>query len=236
MPISPSMHERDKRNEAIMRMRTTLAISAATCALALAGAVAPATAAVHPNASTVLTVGSAGGAAVNPGDALTASLASGTKATFFSSSGGTSGVTCTTSTFNATDTTNPAAPGTATESVTSQTFSNCTSNVTGVTSVKSITVTTPFTVQVSDSSGDPVTIPGPVTTTVSLGTLLGTTTCQYTGSNLSGSASNSGNSITFTSQHFTKTSGSSLCFSDAYWTAKYAPVTDTTQGGPVFVN
>ncbi|MGQ4336481.1 Tat pathway signal sequence domain protein, partial [Streptomyces hayashii] len=47
-------------------------------------------------------------------------------------------------------------------------------------------------------------------------------------------ASNADNSITFTSQHFTKTSGSSLCFANGYFTAKYAPVTDA--GAAVNVN
>ncbi|MFF3143943.1 Tat pathway signal sequence domain protein, partial [Streptomyces sp. NPDC057927] len=43
--------------------------------------------------------------------------------------------------------------------------------------------------------------------------------------------SNTDNSITFTNQAFAKSSGSSLCFSSGYFTAKYAPVSDTTQSG-----
>ena len=37
-----------------------------------------------------------------------------------------------------------------------------------------------------------------------------------------------------TNQQFTKISGSSLCFSTAYFSAKYAPVTDG--GASVYVN
>ncbi len=226
-----------------MRTRTSLTLAAAFSALALAAAVVPAAAAAHPEAaSPVLTVGSLGGTPVAVGDQLSAPLASGTHANFYSSSTGTSGVTCTTSQFVATDVTNPASPGSATESLGTQNFSGCSSNVTGVTGVQSITVNNlPFTTTVSDSSGFPVTVTagstGPIQTTVVLNTLLGSTTCVYTSGPLSGSASNTDNSISFTNQEFTKSSGSSLCFSDAYFTAKYAPVTDTTQGGgKVFVN
>ncbi len=225
-----------------MRTRTGLTLAAALSAAVLATAVVPASAAGHPDASgAVLTVGSSGGAAVASGDTLSASLASGTTATFYSSATGTSGVTCTASQFTATDTTNPTAPGSATESLTDQTFSGCTSNVTGVTGVQSITVNhLPFTTTVSDASGDPVTVAagsaGAIQTTVVLNTLLGTTTCVYTGGPLSGAASNSGNTIAFAGQKFTKASGSSLCFSNAYWTATYGPVTDTTQGGAVYVD
>lgn len=226
-----------------MRTRTSLTLAAALSALALAAAVVPASAAVHPDAGTpVLTVGSLGGPAAAVGDILAAPLASGTSATFFSSATGTTGVSCTSSQFGATVTANPSTAGTATESLTSQTFTNCSSNVTGVTGVQSITVNNlPFNTTVMDSAGFPVTVSagsaGPIQTTVVLKTLLGNATCVYTGGPLNGNASNSDNSISFTGQHFTKTSGSSLCFSDAYWTAKYAPVTDTTQGGgKIFVN
>lgn len=76
------------------------------------------------------------------GDVLTASLASGTNATLYSSSTGTSGVSCSASTFTATAADNPASPGTATETLTGHTFdaSSCSSNVVGVLGVTSITV------------------------------------------------------------------------------------------------
>jgi hypothetical protein len=225
-----------------MRTRSSLAAVVAVAALSFAGAAPSFAATTHPDAgSSVLTFGSAGGTAVGSGDVLAASLASGTKANFFSSSTGTSGVTCSASSFGATVGSNPAAPGTATESLTSQAFSSCTSNVTGVTGVQSITVNNlPFSTSVSDSSGDPVTVTsgsGSIQTTVVLNTLLGATTCVYTAPSLSGSASNTGNTISFANQHFTKSSGSSLCFSDAFFTATYGPVTDSTHGGAaVFVN
>jgi hypothetical protein len=77
-----------------------------------------------------------------------------------------------------------------------------------------------------------------IQTTVKLRTLLGALTCVYRAASLSGTASNTDNSIAFTNQQFTKYSGSSLCFSNGYFTAKYAPVSDTSQSGSpaVFVN
>ncbi len=213
-----------------MRTRSSLAAVAAVAALALAGA-GSAVASAQPHAGgPVLTKN---GAAVAVGDVVTAPLAS--KATFYSSPGGTTGVTCTTSQFTAKVTSNPTSPGVAGESLTGQTFSNCTANVVGVTGVQSVTVTSlPMATTVSDASGFPVVVGGTVTTTVVLNTLLGTTSCNYTGGPLTGNASNTGSTITFASQHFTKSSGSSLCFADAYFTATYGPVTDG--GLPVTVN
>ncbi|MFC3574667.1 Tat pathway signal sequence domain protein [Streptomyces yaanensis] len=211
-------------------MRTTrsfLAAAGAAAALALVAA-SPASA-----DGAVLT---ANGDAVAVGDVLNASLASGTAATLYSSSTGTSGISCTSSTFTATVTDNPAAPGTATESLTGHTFnsSSCTSNVVGVLGVTSIvvdnlpyttTVTSDGTVTVTPAAGSTI------QTTVKLRTLLGTLTCVYRAASLSGTASNTDNSIAFTNQQFTKYSGSSLCFSNGYFTAKYAPVTDTSKDG-----
>lgn len=216
--------------------RSLLAVAGAAAALAVAAAT-PASA-----DGTVLTTGSAGGTAVAVGDVLNASLASGTAATLYSSSTGTSGVTCTSSSFSATVTGNPAAPGTATESLTGQSFdsSSCTSNVTGVLSVSSINVDNlPYSTSVT--SGGTVTVTpaagSTIQTTVKLRTLLGTITCVYQAPSLTGTASNADNSITFTNQQFTKSSGSSLCFANGFFTAKYAPVTDTSQGNsPVYVN
>ncbi|MFH8976557.1 hypothetical protein [Streptomyces sp. NPDC017890] len=51
---------------------------------------------------------------------------------------------------------------------------------------------------------------------------------------LSGTASNDSNSIAFADQHFTKISGSGLCFANGYFTATYAPVTDGAE--TVYVN
>ncbi|MFF7352672.1 MULTISPECIES: hypothetical protein [Streptomyces] len=217
-----------------MRTRSLLALAGTATALALAVA-APASA----DGTAVLTTGSAGGTAVATGDTLTAPLASGTSATLYSSATGTSGVKCTSSQFTATVTGNPAAPGTAGESVTAHTFdpSSCTSNVTGVTGVSSITVDhLPYTAAVA-SDGTLTVSPASgstIQTTVKLRTLLGTITCVYQAPTLTGKTDNTDSSISFTNQQFSKSSGSSLCFANGYFTAKYAPVTDG--GARVYVN
>lgn len=222
-----------------MRIRTALAMATTVTALSLLTAL-PASA--DADATNVLTTGSAAGTAAAVGDVLTAPLSTGTTATLYSSSTGTSGVICSTSQFTASVTANPASSGTATESVSAHTFANCTSNVIGVTGVSSVTVNNLPYVTTVTSAGvvtvTPASSAAPIQTTVVLKTLLGTITCVYQASSLTGSSSNTDNSITFSNQQFTKTSGSALCFSSGYFTAKYAPVTDTTQTGSpsVFVN
>ncbi|WP_371668513.1 Tat pathway signal sequence domain protein [Streptomyces sp. NBC_00289] len=217
-----------------MRTRTLLALTGAVAALTLP-AIAPASA----DDVAVLTTGGLGGTAVAVGDVLTAPLATGTAATLYSSATGTSGLSCTSSQFTATATDNPAAPGTATESLSAHTFASgsCTSNVIGVLGVTSITVNNvPYTTSVA-SDGTVTVTPASgstIQTTAVLRTLLGSITCVYQAPSLTGTASNTDNSINFTSQHFTKTSGSSLCFANGYFTAKYAPVTDN--GELVYVN
>ncbi|MEU0068276.1 Tat pathway signal sequence domain protein [Streptomyces sp. NPDC006332] len=216
-----------------MRTRSLLALTGAVAALTLAAV--PASAADTP----VLTTGGLGGTPVAVGDVLTAPLASGTTATLYSSATGTSGISCTKSQFTAKVTDNPAAPGTATESLSGHSFdsSSCSANVVGVTGVTSITVNNlPYTTAVNSDGTVTVTAPSgsAVQTTVVLRTLLGSINCVYQTPSLTGKADNADNSITFTKQQFTKTSGSSLCFANGYFTAKYAPVTDGT--APVFVN
>ncbi|GAB1338518.1 hypothetical protein ACE1SV_51080 [Streptomyces sp. E-15] len=216
-----------------MRKRSLLALAGTATTLALAWAT-PASA-----AGTVLTTGSTGGTAVAVGDTLTAPLASGTSANFYSSATGTSGVKCTASQFTAKVTGNPTAPGTATESVTAHTFdpTTCTSNVTGVTGVNGVTINNlPYSATVASDGTLKVSPPSGsvIQATVQLRTLLGTVTCVYQAPGLTGKADNADSSITFTNQQFTKTSGSSLCFANGYFTAKYAPVTDG--GVRVYVN
>jgi hypothetical protein len=207
---------------------SALAGAAALTALAL---LSTATASAD---SAVLTYGAAGGNAVSVGDVFTASLATGTTASITTSLNGTSGITCSGSTLSATVTSNPAAPGTATESATSQTFSGCTSNVLGVSAVQSLTVNAmPYntsaasdgTVTVTPASGSAI------QTTVVLSTLLGSVTCVYRAPSLTAVSSNSTNSLTFTNQAFTKSSGSFLCNSKSYFTATYAPVVDSSVSG-----
>ncbi|MCP3786462.1 Tat pathway signal sequence domain protein [Micromonospora sp. A3M-1-15] len=216
-------------------------IGAALAATALlAGLIGAAPAAASPSsslASPVLTYGSVGGSAVTVGDVVKASLASGTSATFYSSTTGTTGVKCAASTFSAKVLTNPAAPGTATESLTAQTFTSCTSNVFGTIGVQSVTVNNlPYATSVT--SAGVVTISGSIQSTVVLNTLLGPTTCVYRTTSLTGAAVNSTNSITFTNQVLTKSSGPSTCFTTAYFSARYAPVLDTSKTGSpaVYVN
>jgi len=221
-----------------MRTRTSLALAAAVTSLALAAA-GPASAAD----GSVLTTGGAGGTAVAVGAVLNSSLATGTSATLYSSSTGTSGLSCTSSKFVASVVDNPTAPGTATESVTEHTFdsASCTSNVVGVLGVTSIKVDNLAYSSAVGSDGSVTITPAAgstIQTTVVLRTLLGSINCVYQAPSLSGTADNADNSISFSKQQFTKFSGSSLCFSNGYFTAKYAPVTDTTQTGSpaVFVN
>ncbi|MBU6532503.1 Tat pathway signal sequence domain protein [Streptomyces mayonensis] len=220
-----------------MRTRTLLTLTAAVAALTLP-AVLPAAAGTAAD-TPVLTTGAAGGTPVAVGDTLVAPLASGTSATFHSSADGSSGVSCTSSQFTVTVTDNPTAPGTATESLTAHTFdsASCTSNVTGVLGVTGIKVANlPYTSTVSSAGAVTVTPASgsAVRTTVSLRTLLGSIDCVYESPGLTGTASNADNSIAFADQHFTKVSGSGLCFADGWFTATYAPVTDGS--GTVFVN
>jgi hypothetical protein len=214
-----------------MRIRSLLAVAATAAAVSLP-AVAPASAADTP----VLTTGSLAGTPLAAGDVITAPLADATTATLYSSATGTSGINCASSEFSASVTDNPAAPGTATESLTAHTFGNCTANVVGVLGVTSITVNNlPYNVAASSDGTITVTAAtGSIQTTVVLRTLLGSITCVYQAPSLTGKASNDDNSITFTNQQFTKSSGSSLCFANGYFTAKYAPV--SSGGAPVFVN
>ncbi|MEU3338742.1 Tat pathway signal sequence domain protein [Streptomyces sp. NPDC002144] len=213
-----------------MRRHTVVAIAATA---ALAGLTfLPATAASADSA--VLTYGSAGGNAVAVGDVITGSLAGGTKASLATSSGGSSGITCTGSTLTATVTDNPAAPGTATESATAQTFTGCTSNVFGVTGVRSITVNgLPYTTSAASDGSVTVTpaAGGSIQTTVVLSTLLGSVTCVYQAPSLSAVSSNGSNSLTFTNQPFTKVSGSGLCNANGYFSASYAPLVDSSVSG-----
>lgn len=209
---------------------------------AVPGSAAPSTPA--PSLATaVLTYPTVGGTPVPVGDVIKASLKSGTSATFYSSTTGTTGVKCAASSFSATVLTNPGASGTATESLTAQSFGSCTTNVVGTTGVNSVTVNNlPYATAVT--SGGTVTISGtataPIQSTVVLNTLLGPITCVYrTSSNtLTGTAVNGTNSIIFTNQVLTKTSGPSTCFTTAYFSATYSPVQDTSQAGNpgVYVN
>ncbi|SNY47000.1 Tat pathway signal sequence domain protein [Paractinoplanes atraurantiacus] len=218
--------------------RTIIVITAVAASVGLGATPALA------DAPAVLTVGEAGGTAVAVGDLLTASVATGTTADFTTTAGGTTGIKCAESAFTATVVDNPEAPGVATESVTSHTFATCTANIFGVTRVNSVTVNnTPFATTVDSATGA-VTVSGtdtaPIQTTLSLGTILGSVTCVYRadGNAITGVSANEDNSITFTQQAFTKASGPITCPGAGFFTARYAPVLDSTvEGTPaVFTN
>jgi hypothetical protein len=184
--------------------------------------------------SNVLTTGSVGGANVAVGDVISASLKSGTSATFVS---GSSTVTCTTSQFTATVTSNPAAGGSAGENLTAQTFSNCTAHITGVSRVNSITVNNLSYVTSINGTSKAVSLSagsaGPVQATISLQSLLGAVVCSYrpNSGSLSGTGSNTDNSIAFSGQALTKSSGSGLCPGTSTFSATYAPSVDTSVAG-----
>ncbi|WDZ83305.1 Tat pathway signal sequence domain protein [Micromonospora cathayae] len=217
-----------------MRRYVYLAVTTVTALLTVLATGGPAAA-----AGNVLTYGSTGGTAVGVGQTLNAGLKTGTTANLYNSATGTTGVRCAQSTFGATVTGNPTAPGTATESLGTQTVSSCTSNVVGVIGVRGITVNNlPYVTSVT--SGKVVTITGgaagPIETTATLSTLLGTITCVYraNGNKLVGTANNADTSITLVNQPFTKVSGPGTCFTTGYFSVTYAPVTGP--GGAVYVN
>ncbi|MEU7778722.1 Tat pathway signal sequence domain protein [Micromonospora parva] len=211
----------------------------------LTGLVAAPPASADPSAAlagNVLTYPTTGGTAVAVNDVIQASLKTGTNATFYSSTSGTTGIKCAASSFSAKVLTNPTAPGTATESLTAQSFGTCTTNVFGTTGVQSIALNNlPYATSVTSAGVVKIsgTTAAPVQSTVVLNSLLGTITCVYRTStnSLTGTAANATNSITFANQPFTKFSGPSLCFGTAYFSATYSPVRDSTKGNAaVYVN
>jgi hypothetical protein len=203
-----------------------------TCGIVAALAAVLATAPASSATGAVLTTGGTGGTAVPAGGRIHGSLAPGTKLRFSSSATGGTGITCTSSNFSGTLTDNPPAPGAAAGTIDTLGIGGCTSNSVGVSGVNSVNVAVPFPFTVS--SAGTVTAGDPIDVTLVLNTVLGPASCLYTGT-VDGTVSNTGNSVTFTDQHFTRTSGSSLCFADSYFSAEYAPVTDAS-GNPVYLN
>jgi hypothetical protein len=209
-------------------LRRPLSIGIAT-AVAWALTVAPALA-----AGAVLTAGGADlGADLGAGDVLHGQLAPGTKATFLSTAGGSTGVGCAKSSFTATVTTNPPAPGTATLSVTAVAFGDCTANMAFVTGIRRITVNNlPYTATIGSGGG--VTVSGNISATIVLIPTFGTDiSCTYGTSSLTGTSSNPG-TVTFTNQVLSKTSGPGVCFSTGFFSATY--VVTTAAGQPVVLH
>src|SRR5262245_25476255 len=210
---------------------TTVTGVAALTAFAVAAPAEAAPAVVHH----VLTIRKVGGPNVKKGAILKASLSTGAKAVFASSAGN---VTCKVSSFTVKVTNNPPKPGTATESLTRQTFGKCSTTISGATSVKSAKLTKlPYKTTISDKAGFPVTVTGP-RTTITLNTILGTLSCSYKAASAKGHANNSKQTITFTKQPFSKSSGPAACPSKGSFSVSYGPVRDTSvTGSPhVFVN
>jgi hypothetical protein len=220
-----------------MRKHLPLAVIAAGAAVMLLPMASAFAATPH-----VLTIGKAGGTAVKTNAVLKAALAKGKDVTF-AVPGET--LTCTAATFASKVTSNPSKPGTADESQTSQTFSKCKVSITGAT-VKSIKAgDLPYKVTVSDK-GDVVKVsessktkPLEFTAVVSVSGI-GTVTCVDQAASITGKASNSGNTITFTKQKFSpKAGGNPLCGTKSgAFSATFGPVTDSSvHGNPkVFVN
>ena len=214
-----------------MRKYLYLAMIAAS-ALAFASPAAEAAPAVH-----VLTVGKVGGAAVRPGAVLKAGLATGTKATFKLSG---KGVTCQRAAASATVSANPNAPGTARASLTALTFSKC--SAPGFTQTSLTVSNLSYTVTVSDSKGDPVTVSGrtrtrPLRVTAKLKSSTTSLTCTYTAASITGHFSNATSSVAFTGQKLTKSAGKG-CLGKVYFSATFGPVADSSvKGSPkIFVN
>ena len=190
----------------------------------------------------VLTTGKVGGTNVSAGAILTASLAPKAKATFTSTSHGfTITLTCTRASFTDKVVTNPAKSGTATVSVTKETVSGCTANNKLVKKVKSAKLNKlPYASAISDSKGNPVTVSGPSTTIVVQTTdkSVGTLSCTFAAKTITGSASNTSQTIAFSKQVFKLTAGSSLCGKTGKFSATFGPVVDTSvKGSPhVYVN
>jgi len=210
-------------------------IVASAAVVAVPATMASAAARVH-----VLTIKKVGGPAVRANAVLKSGLAKGKTAVF---SLGTEKLTCKSAHFRATVRDNPVKPGTATESLTAETFAKCTVNITGVV-VKSIKVLDlPYKVTVSDATGFPVKVSGTSKTMpikVAVKVALGTTSvaCTYKASSIKGHASNTGSTVKFSKQKFTKARGGALCPASANFSATFGPVRDTsvTNSPKVFVN
>jgi hypothetical protein len=207
---------------------------------ALVAAPTAAEASAHAPVTHVLTIKSTGGTAVKVGAKLKASLVTGTSAVF--SITGVM-VSCKSASFAAIVKTNPTTPGTARESLTSLSFAKCTVPVAHVRVLSVLAKNLPYVARVSDSTGDPVKIKGhsrtaPLRFTAKIE--FGTTrfACSYKATSVSGTASNTGNQVSFVSQKFTKVTGGRLCPRSAMFSAAFGPIKDVSvTGNPlVFVN
>ncbi len=155
---------------------------------------------------------------------LTASLVSGTQADFATTSGGSTGVTCSASAIRVTVSGSGAAAPSV--SVTSLTFSACTSTITGVTGVNSVTATAlPW--SGSPAAGGQVTLTGSggsTGITLALQTALGSITCAYQAASVTATGTFSpGGGITFTTQQLSLSAGPAACPRTIFYSAQYGP-------------
>lgn len=212
----------------------SLAAAAALMVAVPVTAASAATAAKHD----VLTYGRVGGTNVKVKSLLKANLKKGTEAEFLTP--GNQFVKCKEVSFTDKVTKNPKAKGTADEELTVQTYKKCSTNISAATGAPRIVVNhLPYKTTLSDSKGDPVTVSKTVAT-ITVPTSIGSLICTYSAKNgkTAGSASNSAQTITFSKQPFTKTSGPTGCPGSGDFSASFGPVEDTSvHGDPhVFVN
>jgi len=194
------------------------------------------------DATSVLTTGSAGGAAVSVGDQLSAPLASGQAIHFYNHATHVEIFSCSASSTSMTVLTNPISPGTATASLHSWTINSCTVGTwTGVTGIQSVLNNTlPYNMSIDSSAAVSVSPPvaGDYKMTIRVNTLLGVQTGVYKGFGLSGTFSNVGNSITYTNQLRPVQGGAGVVFpTNIDYSFVLKPVTDTSASGAlVFLN
>jgi hypothetical protein len=219
-------------------MRKSLLLTATAAATAML-VLAPAAGALAAPVHDVLTTGKVGGANVKVKDVLQAGLKAKTVLVFSSVSGTAISLKCAKSTITSKVTANPARPGTAVQSLTGETVTGCKASTTLVRSVTVTVTKLPNRTTIGDARGNPVTVFGPSATLKIVTTVVGTLTCKYTATKISGKASNTGSLISFSKQVFTRAAGSNgFCPAKGALTATYGPVLDlSVRGHPhVFVN
>jgi hypothetical protein len=199
---------------------------AAALGVVAAGAVALPATAGPAAAKAVLTVDSLGGAPVAVGDALSSGLKAGTLATFGPS------IKCTASTLTVSVTSNPAAGGVANSSLTTMTFGGCSTTLTGITCVQSITGNPSSSISINGTT-KVVTWSAP-TLTMRLCTTLGMVTCTYSLPSVSGTWSNTDNSISL-SATFSRLTGPAQCPTSLPMAVTWAPIRDVTVSGSPLV-
>jgi len=216
-----------------MRNSSKILLAAATAAGAAVVLVIGLTPA-FASTTDVLTYGSSGGTNVTVNSSLSASLSSGTHATFYTTTSGTEGVTCTGSNVTQTVSSNPVAPGTAHLSTTALSYSGCTSNIFGFDTVEAAQVAgLPYTSSTADSGSNPVTITGVIFRLLLSGSN-GTEQCNYEVA--SGALTGS---LTLTNQNYQLYIDSDpTCPGNMYASSTYGTVHDkSVSGSPqVFLN